>query len=252
VASGPSPTETEEKRPVETELPLESLESSSSDDLVSEKAEDKEAETVESWVDDFVARKARIALEEKQKAQALKVIRQERAEQEKSARQAKLRRNMQTGPAKSSFQLGIDSTELCLAFPNAFNLFLSNANICTAKAKNYQWVFDRNVVIKQKHMDFLCNLFNLEGGSKANLTFQAMLKTYGAIERCLRPEGSGYNFRGTVFMWSHRFEISNNVVIPLKKEVHPEHASSRFNHEQAHALFSGGGFDPRFFIPQYQ
>jgi hypothetical protein len=247
--SGPSNYQAISNETKHVESPLESF---SADDTNSEKAEDKGAQPVESWEDEMVRDRAHFALEKKKKAQSRKVIHQLKAAQEKSASQARLRRNMQTGPAKSSFRLGIDSTELCLAFPDAFNLFLSNDNICTTKAKSYQWVFDPDVIIKQEHMDFLCNLFNVEGG-KGQLNFLDMLRTYWAIEMCLRRrEDDGVDLRRTVFKWSHRFEINKNVVIPLKKDVHPEHASSRFNHEQAHALFSGGGFDPRFFIPQYQ
>lgn len=240
--------------PCEVEHLDSQLESSSSDDTVSGKAEDKEAQAVESWEDEMVRDREHFALEKKKKAQDRKIIHQQKTAQEKSARQARLRRNMQTGPAKSNFKLGIDSTELCLAFPDAFKLFLSNDNVCTTKAKSYRWIFDPDVVIKQEHMDFLCNLFNVEGG-KGQLNFLDMIRTYWAIETCLRRrrnDGLAIDLKRTVFKWSHRFEINKSVVIPLQKEVHCEHASSRFNHEQAHALFSGGGFDPRFFIPQYQ
>ena len=181
-------------------------------------------------------------------AQIRKVIHQEKAHSANSEHQARMCRNMKRDSLGSQFPTDLDATELCLAYLDSFNLFLSNENLCSIKAKSFRWHFDPNVIIKQKHMDFLCVLFNLEPG-KGQLTFSDMAKTFWVIEKCFRKE-DGKDLRRTVFEWSHRFEINNQLVAPVKREVHPEHENSGFNHVQARALFNGGGFDPRFFIPE--
>jgi hypothetical protein len=132
--SGPSNWQIDDEPQFPVSVPIEHVQGALKDDAFvsenaegkeaqefesSEKVEDKEGRDVESWEEDFERDRARYELEKKVTAQAWKEIRQERAAHEKSARQARLRRNMQTGPAKSTFRIGIDSTELCLAYPDA-------------------------------------------------------------------------------------------------------------------------------------
>lgn len=219
----------------------------STETITSEKAQCKDENSIEDWDTELQRQCEQYALEEKKLAQAQKVIRQQKAAQEKSARHAKVRQNLKrSSSSKSPFRTLLDSTELRLAYPNASALFLSNENICTVKANKFQWIFDSNVIIKKKHMKFLCALFNLKQ-AKGQLTFLDMAKTFWAIEKCFRKGKEGKDLRRTVFQWSHQFEINNVLVPPVKKEIHPEHNSSGFNHHQAIDLFDGGGFDPRFF-----
>jgi hypothetical protein len=212
-----------------------------------EKAECKEVEGMVDWAAELKREREQYALKEKILAQAERVIRQQKTAQEKSARHAKVRQNLKrNSSSKSSFRTLLDSTELRLAYPDASALYLSNENICSGKASKFQWVFDPNVVIKQRHMKFLCVLFNLKKG-KGQLSFLDMAKTFWAIEKCFYKGEEGKDLDGRVFKWSHQFEINNVMVPPVKKEIHPEHESSGFNHHQAIELFDGGGFDPRFF-----
>lgn len=233
---------------------LESIKPEDLISVVSENALEPEPEVdeiIEDWEGDLLRERKYYELEKKKLAQIRKIIQQQKADKEKSERQAKIRQNLNSNFAKSKIHSTIiDSTELCLAYPSSYNLFLSNKGICAIKAKQYRWFFDPNVVIKQENIDFLCILFGLQS-AKGQLDFTEMVKAYWAIESCFCKENEARDLSKNVFKWSHRFEINNFLCAPFKKSVHPEHESSRFNHNQALALFSSGGFDPRFFIPEY-
>jgi hypothetical protein len=229
---------------------VESLIPEDSVTFVSDKGlETEPEEIVDDWEDDILRERKRYELEKKKLAQIRKVIHQRKADQEKSERQAKVRQNLKSVKSKGYANI-IDSTELCLAYPDSYNLFLSNKGICSIKARQYRWFFDQNVVIRQENMNFLCILFNLEPG-KGQLNFLDMFKAYWAIEDCFGKGKDVIDLSKTVFKWSHRFEVNNFLCPPFKKSVHAEHESSRFNHIQARELFSSGGFDPRFFMPEY-
>jgi hypothetical protein len=219
----------------------------STETITSEKAECRGEEGIEDWAAKLERERELYALQEKELAQAQKFIRQQKTAQKKSALHAQVRQNLKwSSSSKSSFRTLLDSTELRLAYPEASALYLANENICSSKASRFQWIFDTNVVIKQKHMKFLCVLFNLKKG-KGQLSFLDMAKAFWAIEKCFRKGREGKDLRRTVFQWSHQFEINSTLVSPVKKGIHPEHDSSGFNHHQAIDLFDGGGFDPRFF-----
>lgn len=231
------------------------------DEINKEKAEVKEEEEEEeksssSIEDEGQAEWEHHVLEKKKETQRRKVFRQQQIDQENSKRRERVRNNMRSRPASSSSQAPtevarLDSDSLCLAFSDAHNVFLSNKNVCSINAKGFSWHFDPKVVIKQSHMDFLCSLFDIMPG-RSLLKFKKMVKVYWAIERQLNKKSVRKStIAGTkVFKWSHQFQINNTLVSPVMMEIHPEHESSGFNHAQARALFSGGGFDPRFFSPQ--
>jgi hypothetical protein len=207
-----------------------------------------------------VERRQKYALERKKKTQADKVIRQKQLERIYNERRSLVRQNLKpTHGSTSRFSsascsaktaaIALDSTELCLAFYQSHSLFLANKNICSIKAKRFRWFFDQNVTIKQDSMNFLCILFSLQ---KGRLTFSNMVKTYWAIAKCFDRSLTVLQVVKNVFFeWSHHFQINGVLISPAGKEVHPEHKSSGFNHTEALALFSSGGFDPRFFIPEY-
>jgi hypothetical protein len=257
ISQQPYDKEIEEIDPIPTKLEKAEFEESS------------EEEEKENWEEKMIRERNHYALEKKKEAQIRKVIRQQQKERMESERRTQIRQNIRTrwkGIPNSSSQSGtsilptmptdvihLDSTELCLAFPQSHDLFLTNKNITSIKANIFRWFFDPVVTIKQKHMNFLCILFNLEPG-KGQLTFLDMAKTYWAIEKCFynsEPMRPSKDLRRTFLQWSHRFEINGVLVAPSGKDVHPEHESSGFNHSEALALFNSGGFDPRFFKPEY-
>jgi hypothetical protein len=226
-----------------------------------EPEEMKAEEPEEDWEEQVrwdTERRRQYAMEKKILGRIRKVIKQQESDRIESEHRSRIR-NRHTSfssslskEGKSSDVIRLDSTELCLAYPESYSIFLSNKNICSFKAKSFRWYFDPNVKIKQKHMDFLCALFNLES-VKTRLTFSNMTKTFWAIEKCFYGDKACKDIKAvkrTNFEWSHRFEINDVLVSPIKKDVHSEHLSSRFNHTHALALFSRGSFDPRFFIPE--
>jgi hypothetical protein len=238
------------------------------DEIRSEKAKGKEEEeddesSESSYEDEEKKEREHFALEKKKQAQLQKVIRQEKKiDQEKSKLCDRIRNRIRQAFSSSSSsskaapaETGVarlGSKELCLHFSDAYNLFLSNKDICSANARSYRWFFDQDVAIEQKHMDFLCALFNMKSARRL-LTFKNMAKVHWIIEKQL-TESKGKaapSPKSNVFGWSHQFQINNVLVSPAKKEVHPEHKSSDFNHTQARALFDCGGFDPRLFIADY-
>lgn len=235
--------------------------SSSPADIFEVSVEEDAEHSWEELVRLDVEKRKKYALERKKKAQADKVIRQKQMERVNSERRSLVRQNLKPAhdSASSKFSssscstktaaIALDSTELCLAFYQSHSLFLANKNICSIKAKRFRWFFDQNVTIKQDSMNFLCVLFSLQ---KGRLTFTNMVKTYWAIAKCFDRSLTVLQVVKNVFFeWSHHFQINGVLVSPAGKEVHPEHKSSGFNHTEALALFSSGGFDPRFFIPEY-
>jgi hypothetical protein len=239
-------------------MPIAADEISNLEKAVSKEEAEEVSNGTSSIEDDGKAVLEHYALEKKKAAQMRKVFRQQQVDQESSNRRERVRNNMKAQPASSSSSSQaptevsrLDSDQLCLEFSEAYKVFLSNKNICSINAKGFRWHFDKNVVIKDKHMNFLCTLFNMMPG-KSQLTFDNMVKVYWAIEQQLNNRSARLStISGSkVFKWSHQFLIKNVLVSPSKMEVHPEHESSGFNHVQARALFSGGGFDPRFFSPE--
>lgn len=225
-----------------------------------ESDETKVEEPDDDWEEEVkreTERRKQYAMEKKISSR-VKVIKQQEKDRIESEYRSRIR-NRQTSFSSSSSKeskttdvIRLDSTELCLTYPESYSIFLSNKNICSYKAKSFRWYFDPNVVIKQKHMDFLCALFNLESG-KTRLNFSNMKKAFWAIEKCFYEDKASKDIKKvkrTNFEWSHRFEINDVLVSPIKKDIHAEHLSSRFNHTHALALFSRGGFDPRFFNPE--
>ena len=154
----------------------------------------------------------------------------------------------------------MSSADFCLAVPKADELFRTNvaSGMCRQlKSKRYAWVFDETLILHRAHMVFLSRLFGL---SKEGRVSSAMLKkVFYYIERG-QSEGK---HRPGYFQFSHKFVIGDtayapgeqqiqdgpNVIVPLGKGIHDEHASSRFNWIRSLSLFEGAGLDPRFFIP---
>jgi hypothetical protein len=235
------------------------------DEVNTEKAEvSEEEEKVEENIDESSsliqaegkAEWEHYELAKKMEAQKQKVFKQQQADQENSKLRERVRNNMKPQIPASSSQVPtevahLDSDRLCLEFSDAHKVFLANKNVCSINAKGFRWHFDPSVVIKQKHMDFLCTLFGLMPG-RSFLKYKKMVKVYWTIEMQLNKRSARMSQSSgtTAFKWSHQFLINNTKVSPVMMDVHPEHESSGFNHVQARALFNGGGFDPRFFSPQ--
>lgn len=216
-------------------------------DVVIEDEATFSSDSEQDWQDMWAAEQARIDsfnMTAKKTREDKRLIKQSAEEKSKGATRSKLKALVLGMPSTAR---AVDTTELCLAFPAAHELFIQNANISQSKAKRFKWFFDQTRVIKAKHMDFLCHLFGLS--NKGKLTYKLLKQTYWALEGShpAREERKMVSRKG-IFDWSYRFEIDGVLVTPLPNDVHPEHASSRFSHIDALDLFSRAGFDPRFFI----
>lgn len=132
----------------------------------------------------------------------------------------------------------------------ADQVFLGNTVSEAARAKygsadRFQWVFDRSVVIDAHAYKFLCQVFGLAQG-KAFLTFENF---FDAISQINRTGKDRKMLASTVFKFNHVIETATGeVLVPPIGEVHKEHLSSRFNHEQVRKFLMHGGCHPYFFI----
>jgi hypothetical protein len=205
------------------------------------------SDSEQDWQDMWAAEQLRIQAFNNEAKKSKELIKQSATEKSMSANRSK-QKALVLGVPKPSSARAVDTTELCLAFPAAHELFIHNTDISQSKAKRFKWFFDETRIVKVKHMDFLCHLFGLS--NKGKLTYKLLKQTYWALEGShpAREQRKMVSRRG-VFDWSHRFEIDGVLVTPVPNDVHPEHASSRFSHIDALDLFTRAGFHPRFFIP---
>jgi hypothetical protein len=131
----------------------------------------------------------------------------------------------------------------------ANDVFLRNTVLEAARAKygsadRFQWVFDRSVVIDAHAYKSLCQVFGLAQG-KAFLTFENFFDAISQINRTAKDKKM---LASTVFKFNHVIETAKGeVLVPPIGEVHREHLSSRFNHEQVRKFLMHGGCHPYFF-----
>jgi len=139
-------------------------------------------------------------------------------------------------------------------FPEARDIFHENiGNATAARVLNspnanmmFRWVFNPNTVIDSTTYKFLCQVFGGATGRKS-LKFTMLQRAYlQLIGGDLTEVGSKNR---TVFAFKHVFVIGDQTFFPPIKSVHPEHASSGFNHIQVKRLLEYNGFHYNFFSP---
>ncbi len=126
-------------------------------------------------------------------------------------------------------------------YPDLAELFDSNLLLGiedSANSMRFMWFFDPQIIIDRDTHLFLCQLFNIVEG-KNRLSFRNFLRTIRQL--------NGQSTSKFVYRFRHKFLLDGNTYVPPIGSVHPEHRSSRFNHEQALRLLEHAGAHPYFF-----